>query len=147
MRRAGLPATPGVTRLPLLPLGSDGVRRIPPRRSRPNAALRIPRGRLIVNEVKVGVYLASTSVRHPAPHCHTALRCHPTPVVILPFVVTLTEERFQRKRDPLDAYPTRAPIGTNSPPHSHNTAGMSPASRTGSASLSSSTLITGRLRI
>jgi len=39
--RAGNPAAPGYTSLPLLPLGSDGVRRAPPRRTHPDGK-RIP---------------------------------------------------------------------------------------------------------
>jgi len=37
--RAGLPAAPGGFFLPLLPLGPDGVRRPPPRRTRPDVPL------------------------------------------------------------------------------------------------------------
>jgi hypothetical protein len=38
-RRAGNPAAPGGSPLPLLPLGPDGVRRSPPRRTHPDARL------------------------------------------------------------------------------------------------------------
>ena len=34
--RAGEPAAPGDTSLPLLPLGPDGIRRAPPRRTHPD---------------------------------------------------------------------------------------------------------------
>ena len=41
--RAGNPAAPGGTFLPLLPFGSDGVRKAPPRRTHPDRG-RIPQG-------------------------------------------------------------------------------------------------------
>ncbi len=39
--RAGNPAAPGDTSLPLLPFGPDGVRKAPPRRTHPDR-VRIP---------------------------------------------------------------------------------------------------------
>jgi len=36
--RAGNPAAPGDTPLPLLPLGPDGIRKAPPRRTHPDCA-------------------------------------------------------------------------------------------------------------
>ena len=47
--RAGYPAAPRITRLPLLPLGSDGVCRIPPRRTHPDTVGSIPQAETIVN--------------------------------------------------------------------------------------------------
>ena len=35
--QAGTPAAPGSAHLPLLPLGPDGVRRFPPRRTHPDS--------------------------------------------------------------------------------------------------------------
>ena len=40
--RAGYPAAPRITFLPLLPLGPDGVRRFLPRRTHPDTPRRIP---------------------------------------------------------------------------------------------------------
>ena len=46
--RAGDPAAPGLTFLPLLPLGPDGVRKVPPRWTHPDCA-RIPEEETTVN--------------------------------------------------------------------------------------------------
>jgi hypothetical protein len=47
--RAGDPAAPRISSLPLLPLGPDGVRRFLPRRTHPDMPRRIPQDKLIVN--------------------------------------------------------------------------------------------------
>ena len=67
--RAGVPAAPGDTSLPLLPLGPDGVRRAPPRRTHPDER-RIPDVEGDVNYI-LAIHIRSVfpdSSRHRSVH-------------------------------------------------------------------------------
>ena len=55
--RAGNPAAPGISSLPMLPFGPDGVRRVPPRRTHPGMFGSIPQENLIVNKIRIVLFL------------------------------------------------------------------------------------------